>query len=515
MLKAVAYARFSSDNQRTESIDAQLRAIRKYCEDNKISLIRVYRDEAKSAVTADRPAFQKMIADSEEGGFDFVIVHKLDRFSRNRKDSIVFKALLKKRGIKVISVSEPLNDSPESVILESVIEAMAQYYSMNLSREVLKGLKENALHCMHTGGKPLFGYAVDPETQRYVIVEDEAIAVRYMYDAVLRGVGYSEILDYLRAGGFKTRNGNDFGKTTIYHMLQNEKYMGTYVFTMHVGKDMKKRRAQKCSTDPEKVIRIPNGVPAIVSEETFMKVQEIIGKRSNKSGNEQAKEVYLLAGKVRCGECGAAYCGSRKYSGRNKNLHVTYRCNNRSRKTARECRNIEINRDRLERYVLDLLSDVIFDEKVIPDIIEKYNDEVSAAAAEKRDLIRSMEHRINVLESNIGNILNVISQSGSQRLLEKLDDLEREQNDLLLKIEEEKKNIKEASVDEKIIKEAFYRAKKMFESGELEDMRHLINLYLNEVVIYLDRIEVSINALPGYTLPNDKTLDVDVTAERK
>lgn len=515
MQKAVAYARFSSENQRTESIDAQLRAIRKYCEDNKISLVKTYRDEAKSAVTADRPAFQQMIADSEDGDFDFVIVHKFDRFSRDRRDSIMYKTMLQKRGIRVISVSEPLNDSPESVILESVIEGMAQYYSMNLSREVMKGLKENALNCKHIGGKPLFGYAVDPETHRYMIVEDEAVAVRYMYDAVIRGVGYSEIINYLDTGGFRTRCGNPFSKTTINAMLQNEKYMGTYVFTMKVGKNMKKRRTQKKSNDPEEVIRIPHGVPAIVSEETFLKVQEIIGNRRNKNVNRQAKEVYLLAGKIRCGECGAAYCGSRKYSGRNKTLHVTYRCNNRTMKTSKECSNTEVNRGRIEEYVLGVLSDVIFNEKIVPDIIAKYNNEVSETAKEKRDLIRSMEHRVKMLENNISNVVNVIAHSGSSHLLDKLDSLESEQTELLQKIHDEKLKIIEAAVDDNVVREAFLQAKALFESGQLADMRYLINLYLNEVTIYKDRIEVSINALPGYILPNKQTLDVDVSAERK
>jgi len=145
--KAVLYARFSSDNQREESIDAQLRALREYCERNGIVVIHEYCDRARSATTDDRPEFLDMIADSKTKDFDFIIVHKLDRFSRNRYDSAYYKRELKKNGVALISILEYMDDSPESVILESVLEGMSEYYSKNLAREVMKGMKESAMQC--------------------------------------------------------------------------------------------------------------------------------------------------------------------------------------------------------------------------------------------------------------------------------------------------------------------------------------------------------------------------------
>jgi site-specific DNA recombinase len=176
MIRAAAYARYSSDNQREESIDAQLRAIREYCDRNGIRLVKIYTDEARSATTDDRPGFLQMIQDSALGLFDAVIVHKLDRFSRDRYDSAFYKRQLKKNGVRLISVLENLDDSPESIILESVLEGMAEYYSRNLAREVMKGMKETALQCKHTGGKPPLGYDVAPDGT-YVINEQEAKAV--------------------------------------------------------------------------------------------------------------------------------------------------------------------------------------------------------------------------------------------------------------------------------------------------------------------------------------------------
>ncbi len=183
--KAVLYARFSSDNQREESIEAQLRAIHEYCERNGIIVIREYCDRAKSATTDDRPEFLQMIADAKNGGFDFVIVHKLDRFSRNRYDSAHYKKELKKCNVAVLSVLENLDDSPESVILESVLEGMSEYYSKNLAREVMKGMKESALQCRPLGGKPPYGYQINPQTCRYEVKESEAQAVKLIFSRVV------------------------------------------------------------------------------------------------------------------------------------------------------------------------------------------------------------------------------------------------------------------------------------------------------------------------------------------
>ena len=186
MLLAVAYCRFSSDNQREESIDAQLRAIREYAKHNNIEITKVYKDEAKSATTDDRPQFLKMISDSKLGEFDAIIVHKLDRFSRNRYDSAVYKKKLKDNGVTLISVLEHLDGSPESIILESLLEGMAEYYSKNLAREVMKGMKETALQCKHTGGKPPLGYDVAPD-KTYIINKTEAQIVKLIFKMYVDG----------------------------------------------------------------------------------------------------------------------------------------------------------------------------------------------------------------------------------------------------------------------------------------------------------------------------------------
>lgn len=161
MIEAVAYARFSSQAQREESIDAQMRAINKFAQDNGYVITKIYTDHAQSARTDDCPEFQRMIEDAGNGQFSAIIVHKLDRFSRDRYDSAIYRRKLKRAEVSLISVLERLDDSPESVIMASMLEGMAEYYSRNLAREVKKGLTENALKARHNGGVPPLGYRVN------------------------------------------------------------------------------------------------------------------------------------------------------------------------------------------------------------------------------------------------------------------------------------------------------------------------------------------------------------------
>ena len=316
MFKAAAYARYSSDNQREESIEAQLRAIKEYCNRNNMQIVKIYTDEARSATTDDRPSFIQMIKDSELGLFDAVIVHKLDRFSRDRYDSAFYKRQLKKNGVRLISVLEPLDDSPESIILESVLEGMAEYYSRNLAREVMKGMKETALQCKHTGGRPPLGYDVAND-KTYIINEHEARIVRTIFEMYAAGKGYSEIIHVLNSQGYKTQTGRPFGKNSIHDILKNEKYRGVYIFNRSASKINGKRNHHKSKNEDE-IIRIEGGMPRIISDEIWEAVQKRMEK--NKKGANSAKEIYLLSGLIYCGKCGDAMTGTRKFVNVNQKL---------------------------------------------------------------------------------------------------------------------------------------------------------------------------------------------------
>ena len=506
--RAVLYARFSSDNQREESIEAQLRAMHEYCSRNSIVIIHEYCDRAKSATTDDRPEFLKMIAASREGDFDFAIVHKLDRFSRNRYDSAYYKRELKKNGVQLLSVLEQMDDSPESIILESVLEGMSEYYSKNLAREVMKGMRESAMDCRYIGGWIPYGFRVDPQTHRYIINDYEAEAVRMIFRDVADGCGYNVVLNKLNSMGYRTRLGNTFSKETLYEMLRNEKYNGVYVFSRAASKDELGRRNNHLDKPIEDQIRIPGGMPKIVDDETFARVQAILASRK-RHGRRDGKRKYLLTGMVFCGLCGHRYCGDSMQTGGEKNRSVigTYFCNNRKNHGAHACSNSNIHQEPLEELVLRKIEEIVFDESRIPGIVQAYRELCQREDGEDKDKVRTLRQNLKTVEQKINNIVNIIANTGSAALVTQLTQLEREKELLDVQIQEEERGTKEDDLDEEAIRAAFRQAQKMFHNGTLPQMEQIINLYLDKVLVYPDYVEIHLNNVPTNLLNPSETKD--------
>ena len=327
MINVVGYARYSSDNQREESIVAQERAIREFCQKNNYNLIKVYKDEAISGTSIkDRTEFLQLIEDSKKKEFQCVVVHKFDRFARNRYDHAIYEKKLNDNGVKLLSVLEQLNDSPESVILKSVLTGMNEYYSLNLSREVKKGLNENALNCIHNGGIPPLGYNLD-EDRRYIINEIEAETVRIIYKLYIEGIGYASIAEQLNQMGRLNKLGKPFRKTSIRDILLNEKYTGVFVYG--------KKDGHGKLTGNE--VKIEGGIPQIISKEDFEKIQ--IKMKNRKTGSRAtAHETYYLTGVCTCGECGGRYSGGYRSRQRDGSITYGYTCINRKTKV-NDCRN--------------------------------------------------------------------------------------------------------------------------------------------------------------------------------
>ena len=236
----------SSDNQREESIEGQLRECTAYCKKNDITILRTYIDRAMSAKTDHRPDFQRMIKDSAKGLFDVIIVWKLDRFARNRYDSAHYKAQLRKYGVKVLSATENISDGPEGIILESMLEGMAEYYSAELSEKVIRGHTENALKCKYNGGTPTFGYIIDKDMQ-YQIDPCTAPAVLEMFTMYDKGATMKEIVAYMSERGITTVRGKKIDLNFMARLLKNRKYIGEYSY---------------------RHIVTPNGIPAAVPGQT-------------------------------------------------------------------------------------------------------------------------------------------------------------------------------------------------------------------------------------------------------
>lgn len=509
--RAVLYARFSSDNQREESIEAQLRAMHEFCSRNSIVIMHEYCDRAKSATTDDRPEFLKMIAASKEGDFDFAIVHKLDRFSRNRYDSAYYKRELKKNGVQLLSVLEQMDDSPESIILESVLEGMSEYYSKNLAREVMKGMRESAMDCRYIGGWIPYGFRVDPQTRRYIINEYEAEAVRMIFRDVADGCGYNVVLNKLNALGYRTRLGNTFSKETLYEMLRNEKYNGVYVFSRAASKDELGRRNNHRDKPIEDQIRIPGGMPKIVDDETFARVQSILASRK-RHGRRTGKRTYLLTGMVFCGLCGHRYCGDAMQTGGEKNRSIigTYFCNNRKNHGAHACGNQNIHQQPLEELVLRKIEEIVFDESRIPGIVQAYQQLNQQESGEEGEKIRTLRQNLKTVEQKIANIVNVITNTGSAALVNQLNQLEKEKEQLDFQIQVESRDRREKELNENAIRESFRQAQRMFHSRTLPQMEQLINLYLDKVLVYPDYVEIHLNNVPTNLLPPSEPQDKPV-----
>ena len=262
-----------------------------------------YIDRALSAKTDDRPEFQRMVKDSARRLFDVVIVWKLDRFARNRYDSAYCKMQLKKNGARVVSAKENISDRPEGILLESMLEGYAEFYSAELSEKVLRGFKENALKALYNGGGMPLGYCADAE-KHFQIVEHEAVIVREVFTRFAGGETIAHIISDLNDRGLRTKSGKLFRPNSLHMMLHNRKYIGEYRYLDVV---------------------IPNGVPRIVSDELFDSVQERLAKCKRAPAREKAVEKYLLTTKLFCGKCGAYMTGE---SGRSKTgaVHHYYKC---------------------------------------------------------------------------------------------------------------------------------------------------------------------------------------------
>lgn len=488
MKKAVAYARYSSDNQNELSIIAQFRAIEEYAEKEGITIVRKYYDEAKSAsvfATKPRLEFEQMLDDimEERVKIDYVLFHKLDRFGRNDYDIARFKHFTRQKGIKIIYVDMSIPEGPEGVIMEQMLIGWAQYYSLNLSREIRKGMKERALLCKHRGGTPPLGYDVN-ENKEYAINPEEARAVRLIFEMVKNGEGYSKIIDTLNSLGYKTKKGKPFGKNSLHEILRNEKYAGIYV----AGK------YSAGSTDG-KIIEEPGGVPAIVPLETWEAVQEIMKNRKHTQPRRRKEtgSLYILTGKAFCGECGGAYTGNSRLGGRNKKSRYSiYNCTNKSQK--RGCDNKDIQKELLESYVLDELERIfkMADVEELADkIISRHQEQhsrkiadIGACASAIAKVKSRMDRLFEAIET--GTLDSAVAGPRLNALAKEKEQLEKN----LLKITSQQRPTLSR---EGVIQYLRKNLKILDNREDIEECRKMIEYYVGKVIITKDSIEIKFN----------------------
>lgn len=358
--KGVAYARYSSDKQQESSITVQLAEIRRFCEKHNIELIYEYIDEAQSGMTANRVNFQQMVRDAQKREFQFIIVHRMDRWARNVDDGRYYKKYFKRLGIKMVSTIEEFDETPEGEFFELMSMGMAELYSKKLARESIAGKLANARECKVHGGSPLLGYRV--QNKHYVIDESEAEIVRIIFDLFLKGYGYVKIRKYLVANGYKRSDGREFS-AHFYDILRNRKYIGEYVYNRAFSKDADGKRNNHKNKNPGEIIRIPGGMPRIIDDNTFFKVQEIMDERRHKRTSYGTPKSYLLSGMLKCGICGKAICGNARS---NTGTLPEYRCNAREK----ACTFKMIKAIYLEDYVVNLFNNCLFRQENLENLNE-------------------------------------------------------------------------------------------------------------------------------------------------
>ncbi|MEA5004728.1 MAG: recombinase family protein [Christensenella sp.] len=464
-MNGVIYARYSSDSQREESIEGQIRECMEFAEQKGITILGSYVDRALSAKTDNRPEFQRMIKDSAKGLFEIVLVWKLDRFARDRYDSAHYKMILRKNGAKVVSAKENISDGPEGIILESMLEGYAEYYSAELSEKIVRGQKENALKGKYNGGALPLGYTTNSE-QNYLIDAAAASIVREIFTRYADGETVKEICDTLNSRGIMTQRNRPFNKNSLHTMLKNRRYIGEYRY---------------------RDVVIPDGVPVIIHSELFERVQERLDKNKKAPAREKAKINYLLTTKLFCGKCGAYMVGE---SGTGRNgKHYYYKCT--KVKQHKGCDKKSVKKGWIEDFVvLHTMKYALSD-----DTIDRMADEVIQLQKQENLLLPSLRQQLADTQKGIENMLNAIQQGVlTSSTKQRLDELEVVQEDLKL-------SILQAELEKPLLskeKVVFWISR--FKDGDTESpafRQRLIDSFVNSVYLFDDKVVLTYNYKDG------------------
>ena len=464
--KVVIYARFSSHSQTEQSIEGQLRECYDYAKKNDFIVVREYIDRAMTGTTDKRPQFLQMIEDSKKKEFQFVLVYQLDRFARNRYDSAQYKAKLKKNGVRVLSARENITDDASGVLIEGVLESMAEYYSKELSQKVKRGVHESLLKGNFIGGTVIYGYKV--ENKKYVIDPIESEVVKQVFNDYYNGKKSKEIADELTSKGIKNKKGKSFTMNSLAKMIRNPKYMGVI----------------ENNGDTYE-----NVVPAIIDSSIFMRCNQIMDEHKHKQRQCTNENPYILSGKLFCGNC-FNLMTAETGTGSKGIIYHYYKCYTKKR-NPKKCDKANIPQDELEDLVFSKTKEFVLRPNIIEEIakvvVEKFNSEISQSA-----LLTNLENQLKDKEKAINSMLDaiekgIVTKSTQERLLK----LEDEKNELEDKVATEKSHqIKPLSFDEVKNFLTLFAKKKYYSKT---DRNEFFNMFINRVILYDDHITIIYN----------------------
>lgn len=478
MKKAVIYARFSSHGQTEQSIEGQLRICYQYAAKHKLCIIKEYIDRAKTATTDNRPQFQKMLQDSFNKQFDYVLVYSVDRFARDDEDYGADKKILRLNGIKLLSATQETSVNPDGteningILTEGILVALAKYYSRELSQKVRRGQFESLEKGTFLGGYMLYGYkavAVEGQTgKRIEINEDEAVVVRKIFDMYATGSTAKEVAAHLNKNQIRNRQGRPFCPNSIMNMLKNAKYTGL----LNYGQYTKE-----------------NYYPRIIDAETFVAVSNRIDINKRSPARMKAYENYRLSGKLYCGYCKGLMTGESGTSKQGTIYHY-YKCFTK-KKHKDKCNKLSVRKDALEDLVVSLvLNNILAEDKIldtIENVVEVYNSSLTESAELnilRQDLSTTEKHIANILEA----IKNGIFTESTKTELVKLEKRKEELNKQI--------TVEEANKEEKLSREQVLFFFKSFVKSELSDevtKTIIIDRLVNKVILYDDRIIIILN----------------------
>lgn len=465
---AVVYARYSSHGQTEQSIEGQLAAAKTYANAKGYKIIHEYIDRAMTGRNDNREDFQQMLSDTAKGQFGVIILWKVDRFGRNREEITFNKYRCKKNGVRVEYVAENVPSSAEGVILESVLEGMAEYYSLQLSQNVKRGLYESAKKHHVIGGNLPLGYKMG-ENKEYEIDPETAPTVKLIFDMYADGSTISEIVKYLNVAGYRTRAGKEFTVNSLTAALKNEKYIGRYKY-----KDI---------IDDEDVI------PAIIEKETFYKVQEMMKINRRAPSHRWNYSDYLLTDKLFCGKCGSQMVGESGI-GKKGVKYNYYTCiKHRKEKT---CNKKAIRADKLEQLIIYTIVEQIIKDDNVLDFIADCTWQYYQSIDTTRDEVALMKSQIDDTDKKMNNLIKAM-ESGvtSDAVVNRIKELETQKEALITAVAE-----KELEYTYKITKERISFFLHQFQNMDYDD-RHcqhrIIDVFVNAIFLYDDEIKIIFN----------------------
>lgn len=457
----VFYGRYSSHNQKDISIEQQLEKCQELAREFDIHIIENYIDRAVSGRTDKRTDFQRMLKDAADGRFKYVISWKSNRIGRNMLEALVNEARLQELGVRILYVEEDFDDTAAGRFAARSMMNVNQFYSENMAEDIKRGLYDNARNCMVANGHLTYGYKAD-ETLHYAIDEPRAAAVREIFTRVAAGEPFVDIFNSLNRRRIYTSYGKPWGRTSLNKIITNERYRGIYIYGD---------------------IRIEGGIPRIISDELFFKVQEVITTKKNPRGRHRVNGDYLLTGKLFCGKCSNPMTG---YSGtgRDGTLHYYYVC--QQRRLEKTCKKKNVRRDDIELQVAQAIRDYVLTDEMIERIADQtiaYNERKEAESR-----IGMMEEQLATTKRGIKNVLTAIEQGIiTTSTKERLQELEAEQSKIEAQIAAARADIVAVSRDDLI------SGLSMFKDGDVRDKRfqaRLFDTFLVAVFAYDDELKI-------------------------